>query len=83
MTTNLIRFEKMTRELIDKQDELIKSSCPLCDFCRDHTALMRRANLQATQLLRGLVVYIEKIKEDRREKRRRHRENVKLRQNDF
>jgi hypothetical protein len=85
MTSSLLRLEKISREIIEKQEELMKSSnleCS-CFMCNDHQKTLMRANYQATTLVRGLVAYMEKIRQDRREKRRRHKENVNLRKTDF
>lgn len=83
MTTNLMRLEKISREIIEKHDEILNPQCLICDMCTDHHKLLMRANFQALSLVRGIVAYLEKVKEDRREKRRRHKENVRLRKIDF
>jgi hypothetical protein len=77
-------FEKIAREVIEKHDILLRpGECLTCDMCSEHQRLLMRANLQVTSLVRGLVTYLEKMKNDRREKRRRHKENVYLRKTQF
>jgi len=80
MTTKLMQLEKIAREILEKNDLILKSGCDVCEMCSDHRMLLLRSDLQTRFLLRGLVNYLEKIKEDRREKRRRHKENKNLRQ---
>ena len=79
MSTRLIQFEKMTREIIEKQEVLLQGICENCLTCGAHRQLLLRANFQTITLMRGLVVYLERLKNDRREKRRRHKENLNMR----
>lgn len=75
----------MARELLEKQEEVIRapSVYGCCDMCVTHQRLLNRSAFQSTSLLRGLIAYLEKMKQDRREKRRRHKQNAKMKQNDL
>ena len=81
MTTKIIKFEAISREIIEKQDILLKQDCQTCYHCGEHRKLLLRANFQAISLMRGLVLYLERMKQDRRDKRRRHKENINMRKN--
>lgn len=83
MTSKLMTLEKITREIIEKTDGILRSSCDMCDICSEHQRTLMRANLQATTLVRGIVAYMEKIKQDRREKRRRHKMNVAMEKSNY
>lgn len=77
MTSPIVRFETMAREIMEKQEHIL--NCVQCDHCAVDRGLLMRANFQTLTLVRGLVVYLEKIKQDRRMKRRRYKENVHMR----
>jgi len=83
MTTKLMKMEQISREIIEKTDSILKSPCDACDICFDHQRTLMRVNFQATTLVRGIVAYLEKIMEDRRQKRRRHKINVATSKNKF
>jgi len=80
MTSKIILFEKMAREILEKQDELIQApnAFGCCDLCAQHKILLHRSSYQTTSLLRGLIAYLEDIKQDRREKRRRYNQNKNM-----
>ncbi len=75
----------MVREILEKQEEVIRapSVYGCCDFCTTHARLLNRSAYQSTSLLKGLIVYLEKMKQDRREKRRRHKQNVSMKKAGF
>lgn len=80
MTSKIINFEKIAREILEKQDDILGAQARgCCDMCASHKTLLYRATYQSTTLLRGLIVYLEQMKQDRREKRRRHKQNVNMR----
>lgn len=85
MTSNLISFEKIIREIIEKQDHVLEapSVYGCCDMCIQHKRLLARSAYQSSSLLRGVIAYLEKIKQDRREKRRRHKQNVNMRKEGY
>ncbi len=85
MTSKIITFEKIAREILEKQEEILRapSIYGCCDICTTHGRLLNRSAFQSTSLLRGLIAYLEKMKQDRREKRRRHKQNVNMKKAGF
>ena len=84
MTTTLQTLEKIAREILEKEAEILhcKQEIEDCNLCTRHRLLLNRMELQTRSLLRGIVAYVEKMRNDRREKRKRHKWNLALRKND-
>ena len=81
MTSRLLNLEKIAREINEKENEILKSAGHCCFLCNEHYTLLNRAELQTKGLIRGLVHFLEKLRHERREKRRRHKQNVQIRKN--
>jgi hypothetical protein len=81
MSTSIVRFEKIAREIIEKHENILRGDCDVCVHCAEHRKLLLRANFQTITLMRGLVLYLERMKQDRRERRRRYKQNVNMRKN--